>query len=221
MTQGAKFSPKGGIFQIKVRGPRDFSIPQIVLVAGTLIAIWIVVPGTPRLLLMFTTLLGAFIIPRGPRDFFGGLALCALAFLAIWASSELPGQHGFAFGPGTAPRMFATLLAIAGALVALTGLLMAGPPIGHFAIKGPSYVLAAILLFAGLIRGVDLHTIGLPLKVPALGLVLSTFVAFMVSIMGSTEMRWVESLLAAVAMTAFCVVLFVYLLQLPFQLWPL
>jgi len=221
MTHGAKSSPKGGVFQFKVRGPRDFSIPQIALVAGTLIAIWVVVPGTPRLLLMFTTLLTAFIIPRGPRDFFGGLALCALAILAIWASSELPGQHGFAFGPGTAPRMFATLLAIAGALVALGGLFIEGPPIGHFAIKGPAFVLAAILLFAGMIRGVDLGMVGIPLKVPPLGLVLSTFVAFMVSIMGSTEMRWVESLIAAVAMTAFCVGLFVYLLGLPFQLWPL
>jgi putative tricarboxylic transport membrane protein len=42
----------------------------------------------------------------------------------------------------------------------------------------------------------------------------------MISIFGSTEMRWLESLIAAVAMTAFCVVLFVYLLGLPFQLWP-
>jgi putative tricarboxylic transport membrane protein len=183
MTQGAKSSPKGGGFQFKV---------------------------------------------RGPRDFYGGLALVALAIFAIVASSELPGQHGFAFGPGTAPRMFATLLAIAGALVALTGLFIEGPPIGHFAIKGPAFVLAAILLFAGMIRGIDLHMIGIPLnmigiplKVPPLGLVLSTFVAFMVSIMGSSEMRWVESLIAAVAMTAFCVGLFVYLLGLPFQLWPL
>jgi hypothetical protein len=42
----------------------------------------------------------------------------------------------------------------------------------------------------------------------------------MISIFGSTEFRWVESLIAAVVMTAFSVVLFVYLLQLPFQLWP-
>jgi hypothetical protein len=33
-------------------------------------------------------------------------------------------------------------------------------------------------------------------------------------------MRWIESLLAAVGMTIFCVLLFVYALQLPFQLWP-
>jgi hypothetical protein len=42
----------------------------------------------------------------------------------------------------------------------------------------------------------------------------------MISIFASSEMRWVESLIAATAMTTFCVVLFVYLLQLPFQLWP-
>ena len=37
---------------------------------------------------------------RGPRDFYGGLALIALAIVAIWASGDLPGTHGFAFGPG-------------------------------------------------------------------------------------------------------------------------
>ncbi len=157
---------------------------------------------------------------RGPREFYGGLALIALAIIAILASSELPGQHGFAFGPGTAPRMFATMLAVAGVLVALTGLFIDGPPVEKFAIRGPAYVLVAILLFAGLIRGIDLRMIGIPFKVPSLGLVVSTFTAFIISIMGSSEMRWVESLIAAVAMTAFCVGLFVYLLGLPFQLWP-
>lgn len=157
---------------------------------------------------------------RGPRDFYGGLALIALAIIAIWASGDLPGQSGFAFGPGTAPRMFATLLAVIGAVVALTGLFMDGPRIEKFAVRGPAYVVAAILLFALMIRGVGLDFIGIPARLPPLGLVPSTFVAFMVSIMGSTEMRWVESLIAAVAMTVFCVVLFVYLLGLPFQLWP-
>jgi putative tricarboxylic transport membrane protein len=157
---------------------------------------------------------------RGPRDFYGGLALIGLAILAIWASGDLPGQHGFAFGPGTAPRMFATLLAIVGALVSLTGLLFDGPKIEPFAYRGPAYVLAAILLFAAMIRGIDLRFLKIPYTVPPLGLVISTFTAFLVSIMGSREMRWVESLIAAAAMTAFCVVLFVYLLQLPFQLWP-
>jgi putative tricarboxylic transport membrane protein len=157
---------------------------------------------------------------RGPRDFYGGLALMALAIIAILASAELPGQSGFAFGPGTAPRMFAGLLAVCGGVIALVGLFSDGPPIDAFAIKGPAYVLVAILAFAAMIRGVDLRMIKIPFTIPSLGLVLSTFAAFIISIMGSSEMKWVESLIAATGMTAFCVGLFVYLLGLPFQLWP-
>ena len=153
---------------------------------------------------------------RGPRDFYGGLVLIGLAIIAIVTSGDLPGTHGFAFGPGTAPRLFAGLLAIVGALVALSGLLVDGPPIERYAVRGPAWVLLAILAFAGMIRGVNIG----PVTIPPLGLVPSTFAAFLVSIFGSTEMRWVESLIAAVVMTAFCVGLFVYLLQLPFQLWP-
>jgi putative tricarboxylic transport membrane protein len=153
---------------------------------------------------------------RGPRDFYGGLALIGLAIIAILTSGDLPGTHGFAFGPGTAPRLFAGLLAIVGALVALSGLLVDGPPIERYAVRGPAWVLLAILAFAGMIRGVSIGSV----TIPPLGLVPSTFAAFLVSIFGSTEMSWVESLIAAVVMTAFCVGLFVYLLQLPFQLWP-
>jgi hypothetical protein len=42
----------------------------------------------------------------------------------------------------------------------------------------------------------------------------------MIAISGSREMRWLESLIAAAAMTVFCVLLFVYVLNLPFELWP-
>jgi len=153
---------------------------------------------------------------RGPRDFYGGLALIGLAIIAILTSGDLPGTHGFAFGPGTAPRLFAGLLAVCGALVALSGLMVDGPPIEKYAVRGPAWVLLAILAFAGMIRCLNVG----PVSIPPLGLVPSTFAAFLISIFGSTEFRWMESLIAAVAMTAFCVALFVYLLQLPFQLWP-
>lgn len=143
---------------------------------------------------------------RAPRDFFGGIVLIAIAIIALMATNELSGMHGFAFGPGTAPRMFATLLAIVGAAVALTGILFDGPPIEKYAFRGPALVFIAIISFAAMIR--------------PLGLVVATYLTFIISIFGSTEMKWVESLIAAAAMTIFCVLLFVYLLQLPFQLWP-
>ena len=143
---------------------------------------------------------------RSPRDFWGGLVLVAVAILAIWASRDLPGQRGFAFGPGTAPRLFAGLLVGLGTVVALVGLVTDGPRIEKYKIRGPVLVIASILLFAAMIR--------------PLGLVIASFMTFVVAITGSKEMRIVEGLIGAAAMTVFCVLLFVYLLNLPFQLWP-
>ncbi len=157
---------------------------------------------------------------RGPRNFYGGLALVITAGVAIWASADLPGQEGFSFGPGTAPRMFAGLLMAVGVVITATGLIVAGPPVESFAIRGPFYVLLAIVAFALLIRGASIDPFGVPIRFPGLGMVPATFLSFMISIFGSKEFRILESLLAAAAMTAFCVVVFSYLLQLPFPLWP-
>ncbi|MBV9557222.1 MAG: tripartite tricarboxylate transporter TctB family protein [Pseudolabrys sp.] len=143
---------------------------------------------------------------RAPRDFFGGLIMMALAALALWATRDLSGMHGFAFGPGTAPRLFAWLLMAAAAGVTVTGLLVDGPEIEPYAFRGPIFVVVGILAFAAMIR--------------PLGMVAASYATFIIAIMGSREMRWIESVVGAAVMTAFCVGLFVYALQLPFQLWP-
>lgn len=143
---------------------------------------------------------------RSPQDAWGGLALIALAVFAVWASSDLPGQRGFAFGPGTAPRLFAGMLVILGIVISVMGLVMKGPAIGGYALRGPAMVTASIMAFALLIR--------------EFGLVVSAFLTFMISATASKETRYIESTLMAVALTAFCVFLFVYLLNLPFQLCP-
>ena len=157
---------------------------------------------------------------RGPRDFFGGLALVALAVFALWASSELAGMRGFSFGPGTTPRLFAWLLIGIGSAVAISGLFVDGPPLESYALRGPLYVICAILIFAVTIRGFRFTFFGAALRIPEFGLVLATFMAFMMAVMGGRQIRWLESLIAAASMTAFCVLLFRYLLQLPFPLWP-
>jgi putative tricarboxylic transport membrane protein len=168
-------------------------------------------PTIPRVLAIAVGLLGvatAFgLIPvRAPQDYYGGLVLVMLATLALIASADLPGQRGFAFGPGTAPRLFAGLLVLLGGAVTAVGIASNGPPIEKYKLRGPLFVLCAILMFAWMVRPV--------------GLIIASFLTWMISICGSTEMRWIESLIAAAAMTVFCVVLFVYLLNLPFQLWP-
>ncbi|MCC6776054.1 MAG: tripartite tricarboxylate transporter TctB family protein [Hyphomicrobiales bacterium] len=143
---------------------------------------------------------------QAPQDLYGGLVLVEVATLALLASADLPGQRGFAFGPGTAPRLFSILLAGLGAAVALSGMFTPGPRIEKYKVRGPVLVIASILIFAATIRQI--------------GLVPASFITFLVAISGTKEMRILEALMGAAVMTAFCVVLFVYLLNLPFQLWP-
>src|ERR1700761_8309665 len=82
-----------------------------------------------------------------PQDFIGGLVLCLVAIFALWASSDLQGMHGFSFGAGTAPRMFATLLLGLGAAVMLTSVLTDGPGMPLYSWRGPLFVMAGILFF--------------------------------------------------------------------------
>ena len=190
------------------RGGLTIALLAVVLLMSTFI---VSSPTVPRILAILVALTGvgtaAGLVPiRGPQDFYGGLVLVLLAILALVASADLPGQRGFAFGPGTAPRLFSGMLAAFGIAVTLVGAFSDGPVIEKYKIRGPAIVIVAIFLFAALIR--------------PFGLVIATYTAFIVSIMGSTEMRWIESIIAAAVMTAFCWVLFVVLLSLPFQLWP-
>ena len=213
MSEGVSPSPRG-------RRP-GFSVNTHNLIGGLTVAVLAllflgyafyvpnpVIPGLMSAALVLVGIAAAIgLVPvHAPRDFYGGIALTMLATLALIASAELPGQRGFAFGPGTAPRLFSFVLAALGAAIAVNGVFVVGPPIEKYKIRGPSLVIIAILGFAAMIR--------------PLGLVSATFLAFMISILGSSEMRWIESTIAAALMTVFCVLLFVYLLNLPFQLWP-
>src|SRR6516164_10158845 len=87
---------------------------------------------------------------RNEQDFYGGLVLVAVALFALWASRDLPGMRGFAFGPGTAPRIFAIALGALGIAVTVTGVLTKGPGIDRFYFRGPFFVTLSVVLFAWL-----------------------------------------------------------------------
>jgi hypothetical protein len=156
--------------------------------------------------LLAVALLTFLVKPKAPQDYMGGIVLMAIALFALWASSDLQGMRGFSFGAGTAPRMFGVLLLVLGAAIALVGLLTEGPHLATYAWRGPLFVSLSILSFAIAIR--------------PLGLVVSAFITFMISAMGSHETRWKETIIVGIALTAFCSFLFPYGLGLPMQLWP-
>jgi putative tricarboxylic transport membrane protein len=189
-----------------------------------------------------------------PREFYGGLALVLLGLLALWASRDLAGMHGIAFGPGTAPRMFAVILIALGLAVMAVGCLTEGAPLERYEISAPtliilsymfaasapsaaSWIVATTLLAGGivlavlgmmgprrsLVRGplfITVSIIVFALTVRTLGLVVASYLSIVAAAAATAEARWIETLIWGAVLTAFCVLLFVLALGLPFQLWP-
>jgi putative tricarboxylic transport membrane protein len=71
---------------------------------------------------------------RSPQDIVGGLALIAIAVLALYLVKDLPASSRVGFASGTAPRLFAYALIVLGAFVAITGWIKEGPSIDKPAI---------------------------------------------------------------------------------------
>jgi putative tricarboxylic transport membrane protein len=124
---------------------------------------------------------------KGPQDFVGGLVLVAVALFALWACSDLQGQRGFSFGPGTAPRMFAVLLLGLGAAVSIVGVVQEGPRLQAYAWRGPLFISLGIIFFALAIR--------------PLGLIVSGLATFLISALGTPETRWTEAVVVGVCLT--------------------
>jgi putative tricarboxylic transport membrane protein len=143
---------------------------------------------------------------RGPQDFVGGIALMAIALFALWASSDLQGMHGFSFGAGTAPRMFAVLLLALGAAITVVGIVTEGAHLAVYAWRGPLFVSLSIVSFAITIR--------------PLGLVVSAFLSFIISALGTPETQWKETIIVGICLTVGCALLFPYVLGLPMPLFP-
>jgi putative tricarboxylic transport membrane protein len=143
---------------------------------------------------------------QNPQDVYGGMALILLALIAFVASNDLPGMRGFAFGPGTAPRLFAGALGVLALAVMIGGLLTSGPEVSGYKIRGVIFIIGSILAFAATIR--------------PLGLVVASFATMVICAAAAEDVKWRETVAVAVVVTAFCSVLFPYGLNLPFQLWP-
>ncbi|WP_244670246.1 tripartite tricarboxylate transporter TctB family protein [Rhodoplanes elegans] len=143
---------------------------------------------------------------RDPRDYYGGLVLFGLAMFMLWAGSDLPGTRGFAFGPGTGPRIFASVLAALSLIVMVVGIFAQGPGLERYAWRGPLFITLGTLLFAMTIR--------------QFGLVIASYLSIVTVAAGSSEVRWIETLIWAAVLTAFCILVFPIALSLPLQLWP-
>lgn len=135
-----------------------------------------------------------------------GLALIALGAVAFWLTADLAGSRGPLLGPGSLPRAAAGIILGLGVVIAVIGWLYEDDPAARWRLRGPLFLLGAVLIFALLVR-----TLGLAVATPA---------AILVGGLASPETRPVEIVVFAVLLTAFCIGLFRYALGLPIPIAP-
>jgi putative tricarboxylic transport membrane protein len=143
---------------------------------------------------------------KAPQDFLGGLLIMAIAAFAVWLGRDLDSGTLGGMGPGMMPRSAAVLLGALGAALTVCALIEGGPKLEGWTLRGPFFVLLAIVVFAYAIR--------------PLGLAVAAPLAILVSGLASNETRWGETMLFSITMTAFCVGLFKFALRLPVPLAP-
>ena len=136
---------------------------------------------------------------RSPQNLIAGLALIAIALFAVWAVSDLPQGSLRVIGPAMMPRWVASSIGIAGLIFVAAGLLADGAPLERWHLRGLFFICAGMILFALTIRTVGFLVAG-PLTMMLVGY-------------GTAEVRKLELVIFSVAMTAFCLILFVVVLD--------
>jgi len=141
---------------------------------------------------------------RNNKDLLAGLLLLAIGGVAVVVARDYPFGSAMRMGPGYFPTVLGGLLCLFGAYLSVRGM-RAAPKIAiDWNVRPVALLAGAIVVF-----GVVMSRLGL---VPAL--VAMTFVAAL----AGREFRVKEVALLAVALSAFAVVIFVYVLRLPYPL---
>lgn len=138
---------------------------------------------------------------RNPQDLLAGLVLVGVALVALWAAGSLSQGRLGAVGPGMMPRATAVLVGAVGALVVLSAFVAPGPRLERWSVRGPFFVCLALVAFAVTIRW--------------MGLLVAGPLVAVISSAASPETRIKEILIFGIAVTAFSIALFKYLLNLP------
>jgi putative tricarboxylic transport membrane protein len=109
-------------------------------------------------------------------------------------------------GPGYFPKLIAMLIAVCGAVLAVTSLVVRGERFEGWSWRPIVFILFSIIFFAFAVR--------------PLGLVVTGAFMVLISSIGSNEVRWKETVLFTVGLLIFTILLFPIALGLPMPIWP-
>lgn len=138
---------------------------------------------------------------RHPKNFWTGIIFLFIGLAAIVIGRDYPMGSAGRMGPAYFPTVLGGLLALIGLIGVIRSFLHDGEAVGKFYIKEIVLILAAVLLFGFLVRGA--------------GLVPAALVLILMSAYASPKFTWGASILLAVGLAVFAVLVFVKLLGLP------
>ena len=163
---------------------------------------------------------------KSPLDIGGGLFLIALAALGFAGGFNLPFGTLSGIGSGLMPQGGGDPGRRVRLLLLVQALVWDGDHLERWHVRGPVFVLGAVLVFAVFIRGSTLTSAASPasavgiVKVPPLGLIVAGPLAVMFSSLADKDTRPLEVVIFAVVMTLLCGLLFKELLSLPIPFDP-
>ena len=142
---------------------------------------------------------------RNPKDFWAGLIYLLIGLAALYIAQDYAMGTALRMGPGYFPTVLGVLLAAIGGVAMLRSFLRKGEPIARLAWRETLIVLGATMLFGLLLRGA--------------GLLIALLALVLVSAYASKRFRLKSSLLLAIGLAVFSVLVFIKGLGVPLAVW--
>ena len=133
---------------------------------------------------------------KSPQDLGTAALLMLLGVVGLWAGGDYTMGTVARMGPGYMPRALSMGLILFALWIGAGAFVRNGPPIGRLAWRPLAFVIAAIVLFAIMIR--------------PLGLWPSTFLVVLFCGVATPDARWKEVAILSVGLATFVVLVFVY-----------
>jgi hypothetical protein len=154
---------------------------------------------------------------KSQKDFFSGLMFIVVGVAFAWGATTYNVGEGARMGPGYFPLMLGIVLALIGAIVLFTSLVVeveGGDKIGKWAWRPLFFIIMANVLFGILLAGLP------SIKLPGMGLIAAIYGLTIVSSMADGHFHLRDTLLLATVLAVGSYLAFILLLKLQIPVWP-
>ena len=154
---------------------------------------------------------------KSQKDFFSGLMFLTIGVAFAWGATKYNVGQGARMGPGYFPLMLGVVLALIGAIVLFTSLVVeveGGEKIGAWAWRPLVFIILANLLFGVLLAGLP------SIKLPGMGLIAAIYGLTIISSMADGHFHIRDVLILSTVLAAGSYIAFIVILKLQIPVWP-